>query len=241
MDAVHSSQRPPRSGTTVTDTKWPDESGGTVDILAIDGIDGSGKSTVARAVIAALSSRGIRAATADRSGPAAQVAVDGLTTMIKRSDGRLEILDRRAEALVRGARAWQRLAARRQGEILVLDRWLVSDLGSISEDAFEAHRAVFEGLIRTTSRGLTILLDAPFEVTWSRVSSRPWSDMSPKEQLGREANRRVHQEIETGAARFADCGGVLVRVDARQPADRVIDTVLALLARGGVEGVVDPR
>ena len=34
----------------MTDTKWPDESGGTVDILAIDGIDGSGKSTVARCI-----------------------------------------------------------------------------------------------------------------------------------------------------------------------------------------------
>ncbi len=213
---------------SMMDQRWIGNHAG---LLAIDGIDGSGKSTVARGVATALTARGIRANMADRSGVTAQASVAAMTAVIKRSDGRLERLDPRAEALLRGARAWQRLAAREPGGVLILDRWLISDLGRLGEDAYRSHRPVFEEIVQAASDGPTILLEAPFEVTWSRVSARPRHELSPKEQLGVEENKNIYDEIAAGSKRFVECGGEIQHIDATQPVEQVIANAMAVLCQ----------
>lgn len=79
-------------------------------LLAIDGIDGSGKIIPVRAMRERLMSVKAQVVLADRSGPNSSETNSALTSMIKASDGGITPLTPEADGLLRIARATERLA-----------------------------------------------------------------------------------------------------------------------------------
>jgi len=200
--------------------------------VAVDGIDGSGKTTTVGALSERLSQTGVRVALADRSGAHSSAIISALTSMIKASDGGIAPLTPEADGLLRIARVQERLAlaTSAKADIALLDRWLVTDLALLDESSFDALRPAVAQLVRETPDTLTVVLEAPFEVTWARILQRSESQLSPKERLGKAHNSRLHARTSLGIERFQQCGGELVRVDSTAAIDDVVDRIMGYLS-----------
>lgn len=189
-------------------------------IVAVEGYDGSGKSTITAALVAGLQGHGRTVATVGRRGPDATPALESLTNLILRTDGHVEHLDPDAEAHIRLARACQRIAIARAStaDVVILDRWLGSDLGQLGDATRAEYSDDYSSLASAVD--ISLYLEGPFDVLWSRVSSRP-QEMSPKERLGEEVNRGLHDRFLSGMALYERLGGHVARIDCTLPVDAV--------------------
>jgi dTMP kinase len=191
-------------------------------LIAIEGIDGAGKSTLARGLARVLGEIGIEpvltkeptngpygtalreSATKGRRSPA-----DELTLFV--ADRRQHVSELLAPALA-------------EGRVVILDRYYFSNA------AYQGAAGLDSGLILEVNEAfaprpdLLLLLDLPPEVGLSRIASR-----------GDKANEfETVENLTTCRAIFRDVPGA-VRIDATQSADQVLaearDRVLEAVAR----------
>lgn len=157
--------------------KWP----GT--FLVLDGPDGAGKTTVGRAVADRLTGEGLRVTCC--KDPGGTEAGEGIRSLLLDHD--LDGMDIRCEVLLFMASRAQLVAdvvtpALERGDVVLCDRFVSATL------AYQcAAGADFDAIIRLaryaigdTWPDLTIILDVPSELGFSRISERTTSKQTPQ-------------------------------------------------------------
>ena len=198
--------------------------------VAIDGIDGAGKTSTVQRLTERLQRQGASVARVERSGPESIASVAALTALIKASDGGSVALTPKADAHIRLARTYERLAAAAASgaTVAIFDKWLPTELARLTQADFEDVRYLVADTI-AEMHTLTVILQAPFDVTWQRILQRPEEQRSPKEMRGRQYNRVLYDNVANGIDRFLACGGRVHRIDSTQPIERVVDQILDLI------------
>lgn len=207
-------------------------------VVVVEGYDGSGKTTVMRNLAGVLESRGFRCAQVGRGSEDANSHVAAMTAVIKQSDGGVDPLPPLADMFLRLARLHTRvdLVTALDCDVALLDRFLLYDLSRIPVDLRIPWQALFEQVAAALQVHLTVHLTASFELLWSRVSSCPPEDLSPKEARGRDHNHQGYLELERvlteqdhyQRVEVVDCGQSIEAVT-----DAVSAAVLALLRSQG--------
>lgn len=158
--------------------------------VAFEGVDGSGKSTVLAGLYDRLRAAGIGAqVVGKRDEPGATAMTDLIVS-------RTVAVDPRAEAYLRLAREYQRLARAGTAEVVLLDRSLPS-LASMIQIAgldLAPFAPALQDLRRLMPRLLTVHCAPPFSVARARLEARARSTgkpLSKKEARGPEYNRRI--------------------------------------------------
>ena len=195
-----------------------------IHYLAIEGIDGAGKSTVARAVVGALQQRG-RAVTAVRE-PGGTPAGEAIRSIVL---GRGFVLDDWTEALLFAAARAQLAAtvvtpALARGDLVVSDRSYYSSLayqGAGRGLGVDIVRAVNEAGLRGVVPDLIVLLRIDPERGLARESERDRISVA-----GVELQVRVAAAYDAFAA--ADPGRFLV-VDGTRPVIEIVIEIMSAL------------
>ena len=201
-------------------------------LIAIEGIDQSGKATQAGAVGAWLRKRG--RATAEFSFPAYGTPVGGLIYVTLAGGSSL---DARTMQLLFAANRYERQAAIEQaledGAVVVCDRYTASGV------AYGAALGVDPDWLREVHRGLpepdvTVLLEIDAEITATR---EPEGGRRDRYERDRALMARAAAEYKRLAA-----GAGWIRIDAARPAAEVTaDVIAALGARLDEAGASDGR
>jgi thymidylate kinase len=207
-------------------------------LVVFEGYDGSGKTSLIEALRAhtCVASRVV--------GRKAEPELAVIAGILEREDMRPtadgEMLLRIAVEVER-ARIIARSAERR--ELVICDRGIVSMLSWF--DYLDVTRKPYETLIRELLRhyesAVTVVCQADFDTCWRRSSSRPDCELSRKDRLGMEMNRRYFAQYEANLRRFAETAGDVVFVDTAN-SDIVESTrvmVDALQARGLLSSLVE--
>lgn len=199
-------------------------------VVAIEGYDGSGKTTLVRGLTDVLESRGHRCAQVGRGGEDASSYVSAMTSLIKNSDGGQNSLSPMADMFLRLARLHARieLVGALDCDVVLLDRFLLYDLSRIPAELRVSCEPLFYQVAAALPIDLTVYLAASFELIWGRISSRSPEELSPKEDRGREYNRLSHMEFERVIVDQKYYRRVEV-VDASQTIETVVGIVAATI------------
>jgi thymidylate kinase len=195
-----------------------------VIVVAIEGYDGSGKTTLVRNLATRLTNDNLRCAEVGRTTKNSSEHVAKMTNVIKGSDGGQDALPSMADMHLRLARLHARigLITALDADIVLLDRFMLYDLSRIPEDLRERHRALFEEVAETLLVDLTLHLTADFDLLWNRVTNRHVDEISPKERLGYEHNRNAYMkfsEVLTSQSFYRN----VHEIDCRQSIETVAD------------------
>lgn len=196
-------------------------------VIAVEGYDGAGKTTLTQGLLWALRSRGLQVIEVGRSATNSNDATESLTKIIKASDGGDAPLDPRADIFVRLARIHERinLILDAQADIVLLDRFIAYDLSRIDKRLIESYGGLFHEALGRIRLDLTVFLSAPFDLLWSRVVGRGSEMMSAKEMRGKEHNRSGYDELIGTMAQWATTNSVS-EIDCSVDADRVLERSL---------------
>ncbi|RLP98497.1 hypothetical protein [Micromonospora sp. CV4] len=204
-------------------------------VVAIEGYDGSGKTTLVRELVSALDRRGIRCIVVGRSAEDSNSHVAAMTAVIKSSDGGSDTLPPLADMFLRLARLHARIGVINglDCDVVLLDRFLLYDISRVPVELCVQHAALLEQVANTLHMDLTIHLTTTFDLLWKRVTGRPVYDLSPKERRGRAYNLEGYQRFEQVLARQRLYDN-LHTIDCAQPVDVVSDMALALILSAGL-------
>jgi thymidylate kinase len=164
--------------------------------LAIDGFDGSGKTTLATGIQKACELRNITCQVIGRKTTNSSAIIGAITELILRSDGKIDVLTEAANAHVRLARLHERmaLAAESAATVIVYDRWIPSDLSRMSPAARINFGPQFQAANESAQLSAMFSLSTDFDTAWGRIDARR-DLMSPGEMLGREHNQRLYAAL----------------------------------------------
>jgi dTMP kinase len=198
-------------------------------LITIEGIDGSGKTTLATRLVGALAER-VGAVELLRE-PGGVVASERIRELVK--DPGLELCDRAEALLYAAARA--QLVAERLVPLLAAGTWVLLDRFVDSSLAYQgAGRALGIEAVRAINLFATVGLEAD-----RTLLLRVDPELGRARAAGRgEAPDRLELEDEEFFARIAAGYDALARaerarvrvIDAEQPAERVLELALAALA-----------
>lgn len=194
--------------------------------IAIEGFDGSGKTTLVRGLLAQCEEMGVACQVVGRKGTTATPDIWEVTEKILKWDaGEITVsADENARARLGRARARMDLAEASQVDLVLFDRWLPSDLSRLPEDAQERYAKEFSALHRDAAIDLTIYLSADFEILWERIAARPKKEWSPSELLGSRHMQDLYRRyIKVWSAIWNEGR---VQIDAAHSADMVLADVL---------------
>ncbi|MBF4633436.1 hypothetical protein ITJ38_03360 [Agreia pratensis] len=165
--------------------------------IAIDGFDGSGKTTLAHGIEQACASSKISCQVIGRKANNSSAPIGALTDLILQSDGRLRPLTPSADAHIRLARLHERiaLADNSVAQVVIFDRWIPSDLSRISDATKTTHEADFELASELANIDVLMMLRTSFDTAWNRIEARS-NSMSPGERLGRTHNESLFERLE---------------------------------------------
>lgn len=168
-------------------------------IIAIDGFDGSGKTTLARGLVAELNGRRQTCQILGRREADSNATIAALTSLVLASDGDSSPLSPDGSAHVRLARLYERAAMARKSsaDVVLLDRWIPSDLSRLPHGVVAQYLDMFRVAHRAAGVHLTLRLCLDFDTAWSRIASRPQVDLSPAERRGRAHNRVLFDRLAT--------------------------------------------
>ncbi|HEV3261296.1 MAG TPA: hypothetical protein VG013_30875 [Gemmataceae bacterium] len=142
-------------------------------VVAIEGVDGSGKSSLARAVYRLCQEHGRPCTAVGRRGANASPLVVKLTRVLSEEGGNLT---RAGDILIRLAREYQRAdrAATTPDGVVVLDRFVLTVLALVRENGqdMSALLPFFNDIIARAGLHATIFAHCPFEVAYARVTGR---------------------------------------------------------------------
>jgi thymidylate kinase len=142
-------------------------------VLAIEGMDGSGKSSLAEYLREHCARDGLPFTQVGRRDCAGSPAVVKLTHLLYEESRRLTP---RAEIFLRLAREYQRaqLAAAVPAGLVVLDRFVLSvlSLARVHELNTDLLRGPLEDIVRLAGLHATIFVQCPFEIACGRVRER---------------------------------------------------------------------
>ena len=163
--------------------------------VAVEGSDGSGKSSVIAHLSALARERRLTTEVIGRKGDYATRSVNAMTSLLSID------LQTNAECRVRLARAWQRAdqAARSPADIVLIDRFVVSDLARIQPLA-EADPSIGRELHEIFQFSLvaaTLRCECPFDLSWTRTLTRGAAHLSKKELRGYDYNLALSTRAES--------------------------------------------
>lgn len=198
--------------------------------VAIEGFDGSGKTTLVQGLIAHGREIGVACQAIGRKGISATPYIAEITENILRWDaGEVTVgTDENARARLRRASARIELADASRVKFLLFDRWLPSDLSRLSADAQKTYVEAFTTLHREAAIDLTVYLAADFEVLWERIAARPEEECSPSELLGFEHMQELY-------LRYTKVWSTIwnerrLQIDATNSAEMVLGSVLLAIS-----------
>ncbi len=198
-------------------------------LITIEGIDGAGKTTLAAALVDALTARGVdvRALREPGGVPAAErirelvidpdLHVSARTEALLYAAARAQLVEEALEPMLRA------------GKWLLLDRFIDSSLayqGGGRELGIDAVRAINEFAIRTARPDRTLLLTIDSELGRSRSRSRT----AAPDRLEREQNDFFDRTAAAYLELAAEDPDRIRRIDAAQPPDDVLAAALRELA-----------
>jgi dTMP kinase len=198
-------------------------------LITIEGIDGAGKTTLARALVQRLSAAGHTAEFVREPGGVELAEI--LRALVTDPD---TFITARAEALLYAAARAQlveellepRLAA---GTLLILDRFLDSSLayqGAGRGLGLDPVRLINDFAVGTLRPDRTLLLRLPVQL----ARARKRGEASPPDRLERE-DERFFTAIAAAYEQLAAAEPERIHtIDATQPADHVVDQALTVLA-----------
>jgi thymidylate kinase len=142
-------------------------------VLAIEGIDGAGKSSLARHVQQLCAQQGVRCSRIGRRTGFISPCVAKLTQLLGEETGNLTP---HAEVFARMAREYQRahLAASAPPGIVILDRFVLTILALARVNGLDAPMLIplLREMMARADVHATIFVTCPFDMAWQRVSSR---------------------------------------------------------------------
>ncbi|ORW26212.1 hypothetical protein AWC18_01395 [Mycolicibacter nonchromogenicus] len=202
-------------------------------VVAVEGYDGAGKTTLTRGLREAFESRGLSAIEVGRGAANSNAAISTLTDLIKLSDGGEVPLDPSADVFVRLARTHERikLILETSAELIILDRFVAYDLSRLDEQIRDSHKELFDLALKRFQLDLTIFLNAPFDLLWNRVLSRGVATMSAKEKRGIDHNRIGYDSLIATMAWWSKSRRVLeldCTTDINNVLNRSLDEIDAL-------------
>ena len=198
-------------------------------LITIEGIDGAGKTTLAAALVDALTARGVDVLALREPGgvPAAErirelvidpdLHVSARTEALLYAAARAQLVEEALEPMLRA------------GKWLLLDRFIDSSLayqGGGRELGIDAVRAINEFAIRTARPDRTLLLTIDSELGRSRSRSRS----AAPDRLEREQNDFFDRTAAAYLELAAEDPDRIRRIDAAQPPDDVLAAALRELA-----------
>jgi thymidylate kinase len=165
-------------------------------VLAIEGTDGAGKSSLARFIKRLCEQHDEPFTLIGRRGPNATDLVAKLSRILQEDVCELTAL---TEIALRLARENQRAlqAARIATGFVVLDRFILSFLGIIrlfGQD-IDPLQQILKGVVTRAHLHATIFVKCPFDVAWSRVQGRN-PKVSLRSNRGELIHRRMAQFVE---------------------------------------------
>lgn len=164
-------------------------------LLAVDGFDGLGKTTLSNAVVRRLNTEGISARVIGRGLHDSSEAIAQLTLRIKEMDVKSATISPSDNTNIRLERLRLRLALaqRSDEEVIVFDRWVHSDLSRLPQ--YTDQIADFEN-VNNEAAILAVSLVGSFALAWERISLREHSALSPAERQGPELMRYYFEQFE---------------------------------------------
>ncbi len=165
--------------------------------VAIDGFDGSGKTTLTSSLREYFSSRGSSCAVIGRRAKDSDVVTGALTELVLDSDGTTGLVDDDANAHIRLARLHQRAALGQKAgvDFVFFDRWIASDISRLSPASLHRYVPAFLTAHRSIPIGLTVRLVVDFPTAWRRINARSSSELSPSEKRGEARNRELYDQL----------------------------------------------
>jgi thymidylate kinase len=142
-------------------------------VLAIEGPDGSGKSSLIRFIKDFVEQQGRTFTWVARRGPYASTEVERMTRVLKDEK---KVLTPEADFLIRVARDCQRarLAAQAPPGVVLLDRFVINDLSMIRSAGLDPgpFLGLLQGIKTQGQVDATVLVRCPFELASARVNLR---------------------------------------------------------------------
>ncbi|MEU2909198.1 hypothetical protein ACFYM3_15995 [Streptomyces massasporeus] len=186
-----------------------------VFVLAVEGYDGAGKTTLVKNISAILAERRVDCTVIGRGAADSSTNIAAMTQVIKRSDGGFDRLSPCSDMFIRLARTHARIGiAQASGsQVVIFDRFIPYDISRLDEGVSDVGRSLFRDTARAFPVDLTVYLSAEFDVLWGRVNSR--SELSLKEQLGRDHNLAGYKSLDDVMG-SADFFGEILCVDCTQ-------------------------
>lgn len=185
-------------------------------VLALEGADGSGKSTIASMLRELCELRSIPVRLLGRSAADAPPSVAALTDVL-RAHGLAYSLE--ADLMIRVAREFQRArdASLVASGLVILDRFVLSVLARNRADAVlpSPVEPLLLRAVEAASLDATLFVDCPFEVAWARVHASAASEGRARgaKELRGEGYNRAFLEHQRSLFDSGECTGVRLRVD----------------------------
>jgi thymidylate kinase len=165
-------------------------------VIAIEGIDGSGKSSMARLTQEICARHGQQFTRIGRRTGYTNRAVTKLTHVLGRESANLTP---QADIFVRLAREYQRahLASTVPSGIVLLDRFVLSVLTKARINCHDVDLILkhLKEIVLRADLHATVLVQCPFEVAWSRVLDRSFGLATTKEH-GQRLLQRMAEHME---------------------------------------------
>lgn len=204
-------------------------------VVAFEGSDGSGKTTLIELTARTLREQGLDVAVIGKSDSDETKPITGLIQSPQLS------YHPAAEAMLKIAREWQRFSVAARSPVTLLDRGLVSITSVLSAQAFDLtpYAPMLAACQESVGTYATVLCDAPFDLAWQRMHDRAretGAALSKKELKGAEFNRRIHGAI-LDACEHGRFTGEVCRVDTwRSP-----PAATAAVVSRWINAFVEPR
>lgn len=208
--------------------------------VVIEGLDGSGTTTQAQRVTAALRARGqaVNLSCEPTDGPIGQLIrqMISMEIAIEEAGEERRPMGRETLALLFAADRLYHLEAiiepaLQRGEWVISDRYYHSSL-VYQGDVDEEDRVDYEWVRQINSRArqpdMTVFLQADVELSLSRLAGRESFDIFESRQKLTRLQKRYEEVMGFLAAQ----GQAILRLDAARPAEELTDQILEALAQG---------
>ena len=195
------------------------------NLVAVEGIDGAGTTTLTQGIGEALSARGTRykagcEPTDGEVGRLIRRALGGLTSLLPESLALLFAADRREHLYGRGG---IQQVVENDG-IYITDRYLFSSL------AYQSFETDWEWVDMLNCAyplpGFLIYLSIPVRNAMDRLSSRETKDIYEAEKI----QTHVSEAYEKSLEHYAHSGMSVLRLDSRRPPGELLDEALSFLS-----------
>jgi thymidylate kinase len=165
--------------------------------VAIDGFDGSGKTTLATGLQDYFTLRGMSCVLIGRRLADSDTVTNSLTDLVLSSDGGGIPTDEDANAHIRLARLHQRSALAQAADVnyVFFDRWIASDLSRLALPTAERHAPSFANIHHSLPIDITVRLVVDFPTAWQRINARGSAELSPSEKRGEARNRILFEQL----------------------------------------------